>query len=200
MGIALKMVAAMKAIDAVEKKGKNQQQGYNYVRATDVANEVRKVLHELGIAFAYDIEDISHWDGQTKSGGTVYFCQIIVRVSFTDSETGETVSGRTVGWGTDSLDKAPYKAMTGALKYALRMFFLIPDELDPENEKEVVELAGKPKLIPKLKADSLRSQLVEKKVDPKKVRETLQAFGFMSCSEITEDRYQDVKDALDGVA
>ena len=34
----------------------------------------------------------------------------------------------------DSGDKAIYKAMTGALKYALRMNFLIPDELDPEND------------------------------------------------------------------
>jgi arylamine N-acetyltransferase len=43
------------------------------------------------------------------------------------------MGGRVIGWGSDTLDKAPFKAMTGAVKYALRMNFLIPDENDPED-------------------------------------------------------------------
>lgn len=137
--ISAKMVKAMAAIDAVEKRGRNENQSYQYVRATDVANEVRKVLHECGIAFAYEILEVEHWEKQKidKDGNLtvgMYYCQIKVRGHFTDSETGETVSGDSVGWGADPLDKAPYKAMTGALKYLLRMTFLIPDETDPEND------------------------------------------------------------------
>jgi len=55
------------------------------------------------------------------------------------------------------------------------------------------------KYIPKVKSDLLRSLLVERKVDPAAVRKCLQEFGFMSCAEITVERYDDVRDALEGL-
>ena len=39
--------------------------------------------------------------------------------------------------GCDNNDKAAYKAQTGALKYALKNAFLIPDEADPEADESV---------------------------------------------------------------
>ena len=132
--LAGKMVLAMKEIDAVLKNGKNEFQGYKYVRAADVANEVRKAMIAHGIAFTYDVVDVQHWEAAREGKATNYFCQLTVNATFTDTESGEQLSGKVVGWGTDTQDKAPYKAMTGALKYALRMNFLIPDESDPEND------------------------------------------------------------------
>jgi hypothetical protein len=132
--LAAKMVLAMKEIDAVLKLGRNDFQKYNYVRAADVANEVRKAIIAHGIAFTYDVVDVQHWEANKEGKSTNYFCQLTVNTTFTDTESGEQLSGKVVGWGTDTLDKAPYKAMTGALKYALRMNFLIPDESDPEND------------------------------------------------------------------
>lgn len=133
--IASKMSAAMKAIDAVTKSGKNTQQGYNYVKAADVANEVRKALSESGIAFHYQVTNERFWQyerGENKS--PMFFCSLTVEGVFIDSESGESVTSTAIGWGADTQDKAPYKAMTGALKYLLRMTFLIPDESDPEND------------------------------------------------------------------
>lgn len=130
--IATKLVAATKLIDAVEKRGRNTQQNYGYVKATDVANEVRKALIEVGIAFTYSILNERYWESLTKAGTTQFFCSLLIECTLTDSESGEFISFRCIGWGADSQDKAPYKAMTGALKYALRMNFLIPDESDPE--------------------------------------------------------------------
>lgn len=136
-GITYRMIEAMKRIEAIEKKGHNSVQGYYFVRSADVANEVRKALIELHIGFNYDVLDTQHWERSTKSGGTMQLCQLTVQVTFTDMETGQTVSSRVIGWGSDTDDKAPYKAMTGALKYALRMNFMIPDEAaDPEVEQE----------------------------------------------------------------
>lgn len=131
--IAIAMVKAMKAIDAVEKSGRNQAQNYAYVKATDVANEVRKALHEAGIAFTYQVLTERFWDAPTKAGTTQFFCSLHVQGNFTETESGECLSSSAIGWGADSQDKAPYKAMTGALKYLLRTTFLIPDEADPEN-------------------------------------------------------------------
>ena len=132
--LAAKMVAAMKEIGVVEKRGKNTKQDYKFVKATDVANEVRAALIAAGVATIFDVESERFWDKPTANGGLMFFCSLSVRGTFIDSETGETLSGRAIGWGSDSLDKAPYKAMTGALKYILRMNFLIPDEDDPEND------------------------------------------------------------------
>jgi hypothetical protein len=131
--LAAKMVAAMKDIDAVLKNGHNDFQKYSYVRAADVANEARKAMIAHGIAFTYDVVDSKHWESTKEGKSTNYFCELTVNVTFTDADSGETMSGRVVGWGTDTLDKAPFKAMTGAVKYALRMNFLIPDENDPED-------------------------------------------------------------------
>jgi len=134
--IAAKMAGAMKEIDAVTKKGRNENQKYNYVRAADVANEVRTALVNNGIAFTYDVSECRNWEKASNSGSMLNYCHIKVDCLFIDSESGESVTAGAVGWGMDSGDKAPYKAMTGALKYIMRMTFLIPDESDPENEKE----------------------------------------------------------------
>lgn len=134
--LAKKLVLAVKAIDAVEKRGKNEKQGYAYVRATDVASTVREVLAEQGIAFTYDCIDTERWEKVTNSGGTLFFVQLKIAVTFTEQDSGDSVTVGAIGWGMDSGDKAIYKAMTGALKYALRMNFLIPDELDPENDSD----------------------------------------------------------------
>lgn len=132
--LAKKMVSAMKQIDAVAKSGYNQKQGYNYVQAADVAHEVRKAFIDNGIAFDYDVVDTVRWDRATSSGGSMACVQVTVAVTFTDQDSGEFRTVKSIGWGMDSLDKAPYKAMTGALKYALRMNCLIPDNADPEND------------------------------------------------------------------
>ena len=67
------------------------------------------------------------------------------RASFRAAEARQ-VSGRNVavvmplvvavaGEGADAGDKAPYKAMTGALKYALLQSFLLSTGDDPEDER-----------------------------------------------------------------
>lgn len=141
--IADKLVAAMGEIDAVTKEGQNQAQGYKYVRAADVANEVRKVLVKHRIAFTYSVDGVERWqnDRFNKDGtviGVMNYVQLMVGCSFIDADSGEKVTLQGIGWGSDTGDKAPYKAMTGAIKYALRMSFIIPDESDPENEKAEV--------------------------------------------------------------
>jgi len=55
--------------------------------------------------------------------------------SFVDVYTGEEIVTRVAGEGLDAGDKAPYKAMTGALKYALLQSFLLATGDDPEEER-----------------------------------------------------------------
>lgn len=192
--IAAKLVEAMKAIDAVAKRGKNQQQNYDYVKAADVANEVRKSLNAAGIAFTYSVLSERTWEGTTKSGTTNYFCSLMIEVTFTEQESGESLKAQAIGWGADTQDKAPYKAMTGALKYALRMNFLIPDEEDPENShaEETVK-NRRPSVIPKTKADLFRQWLIDSKFPKDTVTKILLDFGFTNCNQITVDKFTDIQ-------
>jgi hypothetical protein len=50
-------------------------------------------------------------------------------------DSDEILSVPSYGEGRDSGDKAPYKALTGALKYALIQTFLIATGDDPEEER-----------------------------------------------------------------
>jgi hypothetical protein len=138
--LAAKLVAAMKSIDAVTKSGSNVDANnklkYKYVTAADVGHEVREALAEHGIAFTYTVKSIERFERPTASGGSMLYCQAEVEATFTDAESGDSFPFTCFGWGSDNGDKGIYKAFTGALKYGLRMNFIIPDDADPENEKD----------------------------------------------------------------
>src|ERR1700738_5163472 len=55
--------------------------------------------------------------------------------TFMDRDTAEEITVKVAGEGLDTGDKAPYKAMTGALKYALLQSFLLATGDDPEDER-----------------------------------------------------------------
>lgn len=217
--LASKLIAAMEQVGVVEKRGNNQKQGYRFVKATDVANEVRQALIQSKVAFTYDIESEERWEKATNAGGVLFFCGLRVRGDFTDSETGEVLSGRAIGWGADSLDKAPYKAMTGALKYLLRMNFLIPDEEDPETDNEHYDPKDDLKPVPSVAArqqsapppqaqrpngktitdaQQKRFWAIAKGNNRMKddIAQIVKKFGFNGIPEITMAKYEEVCEAL----
>ena len=207
--LAKKMVAATGAIDAVTKSGRNQKQGYNYVKAADVANEVRKVLVAQGIAFFYTVAEIERWEKTTNSGGSMFFCQVTVECTFVDAESGESFTTRATGWGSDTLDKAPFKAVTGALKYALRMTFLIPDEEDPEKEHAGDDVARNDGFTPEPKnqpqtinqavlkiisgdqAAAFRDTALATGWTKEQVTEFLKSKGFPNSGRIPSEKYEE---------
>lgn len=54
--------------------------------------------------------------------------------AFTDVESGEALTVKVLRERLDDGDKATYKAMTGALKYALLQSFMLASGDDPEDE------------------------------------------------------------------
>jgi hypothetical protein len=75
-----------------------------------------------------------------------------------DVDTAEEITVKVAGEGLDAGDKAPYKAMTGALKYALLQSFLLATGDDPEDER----------------ADSRAALGSERVITPEQVRELQQ--------------------------
>jgi len=118
-----KLLEIMKEVGYLQKDGTNDFHHYNYVTERKVSEVFRNALASRSILFLTSVEDHSH-DGQLSTVAT--------RHQFIDVESGETLEFCSAGEGYDKGDKGVYKAITGATKYALVKFFLLPTGDDPE--------------------------------------------------------------------
>ena len=134
--LAAKLAEVMATIDHVEKRGRNEFQNYDYVKAADIARAVRTELAKRGVIMLQSIVDKRFYEVPAREG-VMQATDLHIQFTFYDGETGEKLTTDGYGSGTDKGDKASYKAQTGALKYALRHAFLIPDESDPEADASV---------------------------------------------------------------
>lgn len=136
----MKLVEVMACVDRVAKNGTNETQRYKYAMASDVYDAVRSELARRFVMMVPHLQKVEWADIPTKSGGTLKLCTAHVRFDFTDAETGEVLPVEAFGQGSDSGDKAGYKAMTGATKQCLIQTFLIPTGDDPEHEPKAAKL------------------------------------------------------------
>ncbi len=161
-----KLAEACNAVSGVEKKGRNEFQRYNYVKAADVAKAIRHELFSRGILVIIDEKE---WTERrqitTNSGGTMPEMLLRSEVTFRD---GVEILGPFTAFATamDSGDKAIYKAKTGVLKYVLRGIGLIPDERDDPEFDEAVDEETDPRV---------KDSAVSNKSDRKK-RKTIAEF------------------------
>ena len=133
--LVAKLAEACDAVGGVDKKGRNQQQGYDYQRATDVAKAIRHELFSRGVVVVPDELEPEWVELTTKSGAVMTECRLTTIFTVTDGN--ETLKYNANAVARDSGDKAIYKAKTGALKYFLRGLGLIPDEADdPEHDEK----------------------------------------------------------------
>lgn len=141
--IAAKLLAVAKAVSWVEKRGKNETQKYEYVMAADVAAELRGHLYEQGVIVTSSVGSPRTNEYESSQGKKLRITTVDVRWTFIDVESGEEISVHVPGEAMDAGDKAVYKAMTGSLKYAMMMNFLLPTGDDPEKDSSADEAAYK---------------------------------------------------------
>lgn len=141
MKLIQKLIKVYEKIDHVEKSGINKNQNYKFVRAADMVRIVRKALLELGVYAEINLINERQYTIAREKAPTAPFTAMDVRcaIIFHDIDSEETISASGLGTGADTADKAAYKAQTGAIKYALRNAFLLPDEADPEADESVDE-------------------------------------------------------------
>lgn len=127
--ITAKLAAIVKEVGWIEKRGHNDFHDYDYVTESDVVEALRGHLANAGIVCAPLVEVV-----RTERLDKGIIATIEASYIFSDGE--ETVTVRVGGMGYDIPgDKAIYKAMTGAEKYALKQLFLIPTGDDPERDE-----------------------------------------------------------------
>jgi len=129
-----RLVFVMGGVERIPKNGYNDFHRYAYATEADVSDHIRKLLFEHNIFMISSVEETANRDITTRSGKNETIVRVKIKVTFYCGETGENLSFYTWGDGQDAGDKGIYKAITGAVKYALMKNFLIPTGDDPEND------------------------------------------------------------------
>src|SRR6266851_230087 len=127
-----KFAEVRRRLGYIQKRGHNARHNYNYVTAADLAGSVGDILAELGVVVIPQLQSISTEPPRISSER---IARIVMNYRFVDARSGEELTVRVAGEGADAGDKAPYKAMTGALKYALLQSFLLATGDDPEDDR-----------------------------------------------------------------
>lgn len=134
-----KLVEVYRTVDHVAKRGTNESQNYKYVKASDLAHAVRNALADLGIYAEVNMVTERTYEVERKDKGPMHFADVRATISFRAANQEIIITSSGLGSGMDAGDKAIFKAQTGALKYALRNAFLVPDDADPENDGDEKE-------------------------------------------------------------
>jgi len=130
-----KLAEVRRRISYIQKRGHNERFNYSYVTAADIAGAVGDALAELEVVVIPRLESISHENISPNQGYPDHLTRVVMSYTFMDVNSAEELTVKMPGEGRDPGDKGPYKAMTGALKYALLQSFLIATGDDPEDER-----------------------------------------------------------------
>ena len=131
-----KLAKIMGKIGVVPKTGFNNFHKYNYTTEADVqAITSNRMAEENLIMIVIEVENETR-QVTTKNGKTEFIYRGTFDFQIHDGDSGEVLTMRVSGEGQDTGDKAAYKALTGAHKYALMKLFQISTGDDPERQEE----------------------------------------------------------------
>lgn len=157
-----KLAQVMKEVKYIEKRGYNNFNKYKYATESDVAERVREVLAEQNVIMLPDVVEHTTREHKNRKGNIEYIATVKVLFTFIDGETGEELKIHSIGEGQDAGDKAVYKAITGAQKYALMKAFMIPTGDDPEADNGVDERNNDQQKTSSKKATDAQLNFVDK--------------------------------------
>ena len=189
LNLRQKLAEVRRRIGYVQKRGFNERNNYSYVTAADLAGSVGDILAELGVVIIPYLESIVYEPARNVGPEAARAAQVVMTYTFIDVETGEELTAKVAGQGLDAGDKAPYKAMTGALKYALLQSFLLATGDDPEEERlnHTVPGNGSDRLITEEEARQLRALISETETELDRV---LAYYKLNSLEEMRETSYR----------
>lgn len=123
--IATLIPQLMRAVGAIPKDRKNQQQGYGFRSIDAVYAKLSPALSELGICVGSEVVS-QKLEPLGKSGA-----RAVIHMRYKlSADDGSCVVWEAIGEAADSYDKASNKAMSAAYKYAVFQGLSIPLELD----------------------------------------------------------------------
>lgn len=131
--LAEAVCAVMADVANVDKSGKNAFHGYEYASEADLLRALRPAMTKHGLALIPVATKMERIAGPpTGKGKEQWITSVAVTYRLMHGPSKESCDVQVPGCGIDGEDKGAYKAMTGALKYALRQTFLVPTGDDPD--------------------------------------------------------------------
>lgn len=131
-----KLAKIMGNIGAVPQTGWNNFNKYNYTTEADVQSITKNKMADENLIVIPHLVESKTREVKTRKGNTEYVFQGTWDFIIMDGDSGEEVTVRVTGEGQDSGDKGPFKALTGAHKYALMKLFQISTGDDPERDNQ----------------------------------------------------------------
>lgn len=136
-----KKIAAIKnEVGAVEKKQRNQQQGFAFRGVDDIYNALHGIMATHGVFSVPSVISCERGTVATKSGGLMQTTLSTVRYQLF-AEDGSSVEGVVTGESADSGDKSAGKAMSYAHKVFLIQTFMLETH-EPEADHASHEYAA----------------------------------------------------------
>ena len=131
--LAAAQLKVMEAVPYVLKRG-GEQLPYTYAGEADLIRAVRPAMIKNKITmYPWSLDFIGGERAPKNNGrGTMMYVRVSVTYRFTHAPSGEHVNVWAFGEAMDTGDKSLPKAMTIALKYALRQFLMIETGDDPD--------------------------------------------------------------------
>jgi hypothetical protein len=194
LNLRQKLAEVRRRIGYVQKRGHNERNNYSYVTAADIAGSVGDILSELGVVVIPRLEEISY-ESAVGRGEAARMARVVMAYTFADVDSGEEIIAKVAGQGLDPGDKAPYKAMTGALKYVLLQSFLLATGDDPEDDRADARSTTSSSDRP-INAEEIRD--LEKRIDDTgtDLERILAYYKVASLGEMTETAYRRAVEVL----
>jgi|SRR5215470_5374698 len=141
-----KMINVMQEVNYIQKNGFNTFHRYKYATEADITSAFSEAFRKHKIFMFSTVLERNCSTYKNKKNEEWFMVTVKIQITFVDAESGEQFTVEFYGDGTDPGDKAIYKALTGAQKYALMKTFLVSTGDDPEEEKHenFIEYKRKP--------------------------------------------------------
>lgn len=137
--VAKALAAAQAEFSAVGKSNENRQQGYSYADLADYHRAVREGLKRHQLALTGSVVSIQQLAPRTTARGGKMLqvrAHVVLRLLH---PSGQWIESAAYGDGEDANDKAAYKAITGARKYAIASLLGLATTDDPERDAPAPE-------------------------------------------------------------
>ncbi len=135
-----KIAEVCRAVQYIQKDGRNDFHGYNYLSEASVKAHVTKAVVQAGLSYGgTQIEILESYDVKTKNQQISRAFVVKASITITDPDGLGAVTFEGLGCGLDSADKGPMKAMTAAIKTALTHGLGIASGDDPEADRKTDE-------------------------------------------------------------
>lgn len=128
LNILQRINAVMQELDYLQKEKKSGMQ-YSFVSHDKVTGAIRPLLVKHGIACWPAAMEVKQEGNRTQLQCKVIFASI--------DDPADCIEVESIGYGIDSQDKGPGKAISYAVKYAWLKTFALETGDDPDNDQHV---------------------------------------------------------------